>query len=102
MDSAAPSSSPAQPEPSQSSTTPGPAPLLSPLRVLATVCVVAPIIAVLWIPSYNQMSPEVLGFPFFYWYQLLWVVLTALLMAVAYFAVRKDETNRRGQNGAGR
>ena len=100
MDSV-PSPSSAQPSPSQPSNTSGPAPLLSPLRVLATVCVVAPIIAVLWIPSYNQMSPKVLGFPFFYWYQLLWVVLTALLMAVAYFAVRRDEANRRGRNGAG-
>jgi hypothetical protein len=26
------------------------------------------------------------GIPFFYWYQLLWVVIGALLTAVVYFA----------------
>jgi hypothetical protein len=27
-----------------------------------------------------------LGLPFFYWYQLLWVILSALITAVIYIA----------------
>lgn len=76
--------------------------LLSPLRVLAAVCVIVPIVAVLWVPWFNRMTPEVLGFPFFYWYQLLWVVLTAVLMIVAYHAIRRDEAARRGRTGVER
>ena len=79
-----------------------PAPLLSPSRIIAALCILAPIAAILWIPSFNKTKPELLGFPFFYWYQLLWVVLTAILMCVAYFAVRHDEAARRGQSGAQR
>ena len=91
-----PSSHPSPPAP------PASAPLLSPARVIAALCILAPIVAILWIPSFNKTKPELLGFPFFYWYQLLWVVLTALLMFVAYFAVRRDESARRGQSGAQR
>ena len=43
-------------------------------------------IAVLWPPFYNKAQPEWHGIPFFYWYQLLWVVISAALTAVVYFA----------------
>jgi uncharacterized protein DUF3311 len=76
-------------------------PQISPLRVVAAVCIVAPFVAMLWIPSYNKETPKLLGFPFFYWYQLLWVVITALLMAVAYFAVTRDQAARRRSGAAG-
>jgi len=79
-----------------------PAPVLSPLRVVAAVCIVVPIIAVLWVPWFNRLTPEVLGFPFFYWYQLVWVLLTAVAMTVAFHAVRRDEAARRGRTGAAR
>jgi hypothetical protein len=42
-------------------------------------------IAVLWPPFYNRVDPKWAGIPFFYWYQLLWVVISALLTAVVYF-----------------
>jgi uncharacterized membrane protein len=77
-------------------------PLISPMRVVAAVCVVAPFVAMLWIPSYNKENPRLLGFPFFYWYQLLWVVITAVLMIVAVLAVKYDRTSRRGADGSGR
>jgi uncharacterized protein DUF3311 len=42
-------------------------------------------VAVLWPPFYNRDQPELAGMPFFYWYQLLWVVIAALLTAIVYF-----------------
>jgi uncharacterized membrane protein len=71
-------------------------PILSPLRTVAAVCIIAPFVAMLWIPSYNKTNPKLLGFPFFYWYQLLWVVITAVLMFVAFNAVKRDRAQRRG------
>jgi len=44
----------------------------------------APYIGLLWLPLYNSAQPEWLGFPFFYWYQFLWVPITSLLLYVVY------------------
>jgi hypothetical protein len=43
-----------------------------------------PFIALLWIPFYNRDLPALFGFPFFYWYQLLWVPLTAALIWIVF------------------
>jgi hypothetical protein len=44
----------------------------------------APYAGLAWLPFYNQLSPELFGFPFFYWYQLLWVPMTSLLTYAVY------------------
>ncbi len=73
-------------------------PVLSTPRVIAAVCLIAPFVSMLWISSYNTTDPKWLGFPFFYWYQLLWVVITAVLMVVAFQAIKRDEAARRGSS----
>jgi len=45
-----------------------------------------PFIALLWTPFYNSYDPMLFNIPFFYWYQMLWIVLTALLITIVYFA----------------
>lgn len=40
----------------------------------------------LWVPSYNRITPTLAGIPFFYWYQLLWVFISAVLTAIVYKA----------------
>ena len=50
-----------------------------------------PFIAILWVPSYSGPQPEFSGIPFFYWYQFLWILISAVLTAIVYFATRKDE-----------
>jgi hypothetical protein len=42
--------------------------------------------AVVWPPFYNKVEPAFIGIPFFYWYQLLWVILGAVLTAIVHFA----------------
>ena len=49
---------------------------------------IIPFIAVLWVPFYNSINPEIAGIPFFYWYQFLWVVISSALTATVYFATR--------------
>lgn len=44
------------------------------------------LIAVVWPGFYNSVEPRFIGIPFFYWYQLLWVVIGAILTAIVYFA----------------
>ncbi len=43
-------------------------------------------IVCLWVPFYNKVDPAWYGIPFFYWYQMLWVIIGAVLTAVVYFA----------------
>jgi hypothetical protein len=52
------------------------------LRLLLLI----PFIAVLWVPFYNSLEPMLFGVPFFYWYQLLWIILGALLIVIVYRA----------------
>ena len=47
-----------------------------------------PFIGTLVPPVYNRMQPALFGLPFFYWYQLLWVPLTSLLLYFVYRSVK--------------
>ena len=38
----------------------------------------------LWVPLYNKTTPAWGGWPFFYWYQLLWVPIVAVVAWCAY------------------
>ena len=56
-----------------------------------------PFIAILWVPFYAGAEPAFAGIPYFYWYQFLWIFISAVLTAIVYFATREPET----ANGAG-
>jgi hypothetical protein len=47
-----------------------------------------PFVALLWLPFYAKFSPELWGFPFFYWYQFLWVPLSAVIIGWVYWKTR--------------
>ena len=49
----------------------------------------APFLALLYPPLYNRIDPTLLGMPFFYWYQLSWVVITAALLSIVYLLTKK-------------
>ena len=49
-----------------------------------TPLIFIPFIAVLWVPFYNQLEPELWGIPYFYWYQLGWILLSAALTIFVY------------------
>ncbi|HKE39292.1 MAG TPA: DUF3311 domain-containing protein [Casimicrobiaceae bacterium] len=44
---------------------------------------------VIWPAFYNSIEPSWAGIPFFYWYQLLCVVIGAVLTAIVYFSTRE-------------
>ncbi|MEV0126147.1 DUF3311 domain-containing protein [Streptomyces sp. NPDC050703] len=80
-------------------------PVVTPVRVVIAVCLVAPFVAMLWVSSYAKVDPTFIGIPFFYWYQMLWVVLSTALTMVAYKLWQRDQRARgaeRVQGGAGR
>jgi hypothetical protein len=53
-------------------------------RNWARLLFLLPFIAMLWVPSYNRLEPGLAGIPFFYWYQLMWILLGALIVAIVY------------------
>lgn len=55
-------------------------------RSWALLLLLLPFIVLLIPPIYNHTDPELAGIPFFYWFQLLVIVLTAILTAALYFA----------------
>ena len=51
---------------------------------LWNLLLVIPFVALLWVPFYNSIEPTISGFPFFYWYQFLWVFLTSGLIILVH------------------
>ena len=58
-----------------------------------------PFIAVLWVPFYNRMEPELGGIPFFYWYQLAWILLAAAIVLVVYAIEAKRRATKSSGEG---
>ncbi|WP_327234559.1 DUF3311 domain-containing protein [Streptomyces sp. NBC_01317] len=78
-----------------------PPPTVTPLRVIIAFCLVAPFVALLWVSSYARTDPAFIGIPFFYWYQMLWVVVSAVLTMIAFQLWRRDQRARTGSRAGG-
>jgi hypothetical protein len=61
---------------------------------VVAVLLIAPFVVYLVVPSYARVKPRLAGFPFFYWWQLLWVIITAMFIGAAYLL-----THRAGRQG---
>jgi hypothetical protein len=53
-----------------------------------SLLLLVPFVALLWVPFYNFGEPALFGFPFFYWYQLLWVPITSVLIYIVHVKTR--------------
>ncbi|MFI8293324.1 DUF3311 domain-containing protein [Streptomyces sp. NPDC085614] len=71
-------------------------PVVTPVRVIVALCLVAPFAAMLWVSSYAKVDPTFIGIPFFYWYQMAWVVVSTVLTMVAYKLWQRDQRARKG------
>jgi uncharacterized membrane protein len=70
-------------------------PVVTPTRVLAGLCLLVPFVALLWVDSYSRLTPAFIGIPFFYWYQMAWVPVSAVLTSTAYTLVRREARVRK-------
>ena len=48
-----------------------------------------PLLGLLYPPLYARKDPELFGFPFFYWYQVAWVIGAAIITLIVYLATRR-------------
>ncbi|MFE2260544.1 DUF3311 domain-containing protein [Streptomyces griseosporeus] len=74
-------------------------PVVTPVRVVIGLCLIAPFVAMLWVGSYAKTDPAFIGIPFFYWYQMLWVVISTALTMIAYQLWRRDQRARASRKG---
>jgi uncharacterized protein DUF3311 len=53
-------------------------------RYWPRLLLVIPFVMALWVPSYNRIEPKLADIPFFYWYQLTWVLIGAVIVLAVY------------------
>jgi hypothetical protein len=61
---------------------------------LAGVLLLIPCVALALVPTYSRETPRLWGWPFFYWYQVLWVLITPLATYAAYRVIRHARGDR--------
>jgi hypothetical protein len=49
-----------------------------------------PLLGVLIPPIYNTADPRLIGIPFFYWYQMLWIPISVACTIAVYRKTRGD------------
>jgi hypothetical protein len=69
--------------------------------VVAILLIIA-IGGTLWVPIYARSLPKLGPFPFFYWYQFIWVPVSAVLCWICYVLLKsKPPSHARTAGGGG-
>jgi hypothetical protein len=68
---------------------------------LVTILLGAAIVGTLWVPIYARSAPKLGPFPFFYWYQLVWVPVAAILCWLCYILLRTKPAINGGPGDSG-
>jgi hypothetical protein len=63
--------------------------------IIAGVLLAIAIVVPLFVPGYSFDNPRLAGMPFFYWYQMMWIPITACLVGISYWVVTKEDRRRR-------
>lgn len=50
-------------------------------------------IITLWVPIFNRVGPTLFGFPFFYWYQIVVIVIGSFLTWIVYVVESRKATD---------
>jgi hypothetical protein len=56
--------------------------------VAVTILLLIGVAGTLVVPIYARSAPKLGAFPFFYWYQLIWVPVVAILSWICYLLLR--------------
>jgi hypothetical protein len=57
--------------------------------IVVGVLLLIPCVALALVPTYSRTTPKLWGWPFFYWYQVLWVFITPVLTYLAYLVIKR-------------
>lgn len=62
--------------------------------LVVAILLLIPMVALAAVPLYSRTTPELWGFPFFYWYQFLWILITPILTYIAYVVIERVRGRR--------
>ncbi|HET9126524.1 MAG TPA: DUF3311 domain-containing protein [Propionibacteriaceae bacterium] len=83
-----------------------PAPTRGPARpapyVISGILITLGIVVPLLVPTYAHSTPALIGIPFFYWYQMLWVFGDAVILWICYGLITREDQRRRDAVRVGR
>ena len=65
--------------------------------IVIAIVLAAALIGTLWVPFYNHLTPTLWGFPFFYWYQLIWVFICAALCGLSFLLLKRERDTYRAR-----
>ena len=63
---------------------------LTPTKYGVAAILLFAIVVPLLVSTYDQKEPRLFGFPFFYWYQLAWVFITAGLCGLSFWLLKRE------------
>jgi uncharacterized protein DUF3311 len=63
-------------------------------KIVVAVLLIIPCAALAAVPWYSRETPRLWGWPFFYWFQLLWVLITPILTYTAYLLIERARGRR--------
>ena len=64
--------------------------LRAPAMIAVAGLLLVGIVVPLLVGTYDRVEPRLFGFPFFYWYQLLWVFIAAGLCALSFWLLKRE------------
>ncbi|GAA1436497.1 hypothetical protein GCM10009616_36450 [Microlunatus lacustris] len=73
----------------------------SPTKIGVAALLLVGIVTPLLVSTYDRVEPRLFGFPFFYWYQLLWVFLAAAICALSFWLLRRERLAYERRTGTG-
>lgn len=68
--------------------------------ISVTVLLVIAVAGTLVVPIYARSTPAFADFPFFYWYQILWVPVVGILTGIAYLIIRPADATAAAQGAS--
>jgi hypothetical protein len=71
---------------------------LTPTKIVVSGILLLTIVVPLLVSTYDRRDPELFGFPFFYWYQLIWVFICAALCGLSFWLLKRERDAFRSQD----
>jgi Na+/melibiose symporter-like transporter len=72
---------------------------LTPTKIVVSGILLVAIVVPLLVSTYDRRDPELFGFPFFYWYQLIWVFICAALCGLSFWLLKRERDDYHAQDG---
>lgn len=75
---------------------------VTPTKIAVSAILLVAIVVPLLVSTYARKEPRLFGFPFFYWYQLLWVFICAALVGLSFWLLKRERDGYREHGEVGR